>query len=1219
MVLPVLRPMTIAAATGLIAGAFTSCTIVYADEYDHHQNEHDGHDRGRRYYDNNDSDHKEDGHSYPSFDRRYHRHHQHQSSPNSHGGYHRVYLNHPQSKLEREEDLVPGLVYVALAGISGSVIARQRNVMIRIASPLAFATAAGAYFLPNTTHALLDPVIGGGNPASSKSTKETASASTPMTSELTSRARQAWHQAEPRSQDLRERRHERGTLGRVEDAYITSPREVDESLNRARNNTQPEAQPIEHSGDKSFSWFGLSKPTKAADSLDNAGQELKTQAKEAQYGWDRRSDEVGDKLKEKAKEAQTPRVDTVSLDQAKDQLKEKAAETRDGVKEWWGRQSSNMEDKAKELESEVKGLEPKVKEASQEAKHWWSSKSSEAGEKAEKLEEKATEATQQAKHWWNRTSANVGEKVNELEDQAKETTKDAKHWWDKRSTEADQKLGELKEKAKDVSQQAGETLNDLKDKSKDVKSWVETKAHDAGKVAENVSAKASDTAQKTKDWVDDKQALVDQKLEASVQDADAWWKAQAEEEATKEKERLAKEKKETEKQWWFQRRSAKNAGGKDTGSAHVSPLGSTPSTYISSDSFMDGLLDSKDTADHWTSEMGSAKVRPLDTTPSTYISSDSFMDGLLDNKDTSDHGTSGNPTIKVGGKDVRSAQVRPLDTAPSTYISSDSFMDGLLDNKDISDHWTNEQTRQNLDTKDQQQLWDRDVDLLNRPREPEYWSNGEEMGTANVRDANYYNYSGGFAGTSLGRTSWWSRRVSDSEQAVSSLKDKAESLVWETKVAAERAAIEVADQLAHEQAVLERSAAEARARAEEAARKAQVQSDLLLRERQAAVERAAKEMEARLAAEKEATDRAAAEVKAKAEAWEDEQRSLAEQAAKAVEDRVAHEKRAADLTAQRLKARAEAWAREQKEQAELDAKEIHNRVQRETAAAEKNAREAKAALEARRKAEKFEAERMARELQDRIELQKIKEEVAQEELRTRAEANKRAAEEETKSTTSGWSWPWSSNKATPKEEESVKETTPTERRSWWSSGSKSTTTPSNNATELGHNVKAAAVKAEQDVKARAAQQGKNMNDTAKKAYDNVVDAASTVDSQLSASHAAIHGHEHGTGSDKSGDNEGYHFIDQVREDVLQTKDDIEHGVEKLKEAVFGAEQTAQKAADEGKKWWSSKTEQVDSQMKKAGDKLSEMGREAEDSEAEFWLKTEQRRQQNERRESGRAM
>lgn len=246
-----------------------------------------------------------------------------------------------------------------------------------------------------------------------------------------------------------------------------------------------------------------------------------------------------------------------------------------------------------------------------------------------------------------------------------------------------------------------------------------------------------------------------------------------------------------------------------------------------------------------------------------------------------------------------------------------------------------------------------------------------------------------------------------------------------------------------------------------------------------------------------------------------------------------------------------------------------------------------------------------------------------------------------------------SSEANSRMRESVRDA---ERRNWWTSGSDL----SSRAAEIGRNVEKTAVKAEHDVKTRAETLGKNMTDTARKAYDNVIDAATTVDGQSQHSH---HHHEHGTGS-------GHHFYDHIRDDLRQTKNDLQNEMGHLKDAVFGAEQAAdkaanqasanvQQAAEEGKRWWNAKSTTVsgeinkaatetkhwwsaknhetektanrlDSELRaglnKAGDKIREMdrgldetlnrmaGREASD---DYWFHAEQNRQQS--RGSGRAM
>lgn len=49
-----------------------------------------------------------------------------------------------------EEDLLPGAIYILVAALSGSIVARNRNVLLRAVSPVVFGVAAFSYFLPKT-------------------------------------------------------------------------------------------------------------------------------------------------------------------------------------------------------------------------------------------------------------------------------------------------------------------------------------------------------------------------------------------------------------------------------------------------------------------------------------------------------------------------------------------------------------------------------------------------------------------------------------------------------------------------------------------------------------------------------------------------------------------------------------------------------------------------------------------------------------------------------------------------------------------------------------------------------------------------------------------------------------------------------------------------------------------------------------------------------------
>ncbi|KAH7047648.1 hypothetical protein BKA57DRAFT_514054 [Linnemannia elongata] len=1326
MVAPLLRPMSIAVATGLVSGgAFTSYTTVYADEYnrnddrEHNRRQHHGH------YDND----ADEGTRVMRF-----RH----PPPESHR------LSNRHSLVANEEELLPGLLYVALAGLSGSLVARQRNILFRMFSPLAFAAAAGAYVLPNTTHAIIDSIggpmsepcpqhpdgfskPGWAQPTTSSSSSSSRSSVSDTIgekvrggkSELSSRARDAWHRAEGATDSAREgmeegaERAKRWWGQRSEDARDTME-DMRDSVGHRLRGAQEDVEHHLHHGDRGHRrmvsnsdsrWFHYSDDDEADmatrksrhwrksksseveddDAIENAKDRARTAQRNAQRWGDEKYSEAEGKMRdarhwkdEKYSEAEgklrdarhwkddkysdaEEAIDNVKgrartakhdakrwgdekYSEAESKLHEaegKAKEVSKDVKSWWFSRSSDVEEKAHEVGD-------KAKEVSKDAKHWWDKHSSdveekvqEVGDKAKEVAGKAKEASKDAKHWWDKKAPEVEEKLQEVGDKAKEVagkakeaSKDAKHWWNKHAPEVEEKIQEATAKAKDVSKQASativtmadkskDTFHDLKDKSKDAKHWIEEKAHEAGKVAEDVAHKAEDVAHKAKDLVDETTATIDKKLEESTKKDEEWWKAHAAEEEKKQKEQLAKERKDAEKHWFSSRRT-RSAVGIDL-----------------------------DSTERWSTgeEMGSAKMHEYDL-------------------------------------DHRYRNPGPFHNATSTYTSSDSFMDGLLDDNDI-DHWT--LTKEEIGSSRLEGTsptsyhtygtnnitGGNDYVLYGfRPREPEYWSNGEEMSSASVRDSTYYNYPGSFAGSSLGRTSWWSTRRAtiDHDNEMNSLRDKAEAIVWETKQASERAALDMANKLAAESAMLEKSAVAARARAEEAARLAKAQSEALLRDRQAAIDRAAKEMEVRFAMEKEAAERAAAETKAKAHAWELEQRQWAEQSAKDVEDLVLREKLAAEESAARLKARAEAWAQEQKEKAELAAKEIHDRVVHETASAEKAAREAKAALELKIQQEKLKVEQTAREIQERIRFEKLKEEETQATLRAHAEALAREEKSKMEKAAREWEERLSLERAQKAAEEArirmEAELLAKKRASDRASKELEQRLSFEKA-------EAAALAAKNRADALLAETRRATERSAKDVADSTVYSTTTTPSSSSSSSgwswpwsSKSHGtevltekvstkatkqtHDHESG--EGGFDSTPHLLEHIVEDIKQTKDDISDGLHHLKDSVLSgipkssvntkesvketpftyssssspvakeAKSNVEKTAKDAQGWWSYRTKDAErkargleselhSGLNKAGEKLKEMGQEAEETDTEFW----QKRAQQERRESGRAM
>ncbi|BEI85477.1 hypothetical protein CcaverHIS002_0508780 [Cutaneotrichosporon cavernicola] len=59
-----------------------------------------------------------------------------------------------KSVVPKDENLTPGIIYVLVAGLTGSVLTRTRSFPVRFLAPPVFALAALPYFLPKTAHNL---------------------------------------------------------------------------------------------------------------------------------------------------------------------------------------------------------------------------------------------------------------------------------------------------------------------------------------------------------------------------------------------------------------------------------------------------------------------------------------------------------------------------------------------------------------------------------------------------------------------------------------------------------------------------------------------------------------------------------------------------------------------------------------------------------------------------------------------------------------------------------------------------------------------------------------------------------------------------------------------------------------------------------------------------------------------------------------------------------
>ncbi|KAI8890062.1 hypothetical protein K501DRAFT_237754 [Backusella circina FSU 941] len=60
--------------------------------------------------------------------------------------------DHIKKTIDKDEQLFPNLAYVGVAALAGTIIARRRNIILRLLTSTALGVTASYYFLPKTTH-----------------------------------------------------------------------------------------------------------------------------------------------------------------------------------------------------------------------------------------------------------------------------------------------------------------------------------------------------------------------------------------------------------------------------------------------------------------------------------------------------------------------------------------------------------------------------------------------------------------------------------------------------------------------------------------------------------------------------------------------------------------------------------------------------------------------------------------------------------------------------------------------------------------------------------------------------------------------------------------------------------------------------------------------------------------------------------------------------------
>ncbi|KAG0217259.1 hypothetical protein BGX33_011018 [Mortierella sp. NVP41] len=1190
--------MTIAAAAALVSSsARASFNPVYADESEEQSGF--GHDHRSSLY--------------PHLENRSDIHPE-QAKTNFRGeAYSRTHSHaNSRSVVAPEEELFPGLAYVALAGLTGSLVARKGSVLMKTLSPVAFASAAGYYFLPHTTRNLLGVDQASydkwsASHASSSTSSHTSTSALPR-ADLASKAREAWHSADIKANQLDSK-------------------------------------------------------------IDNKAQEVKS-------WWNKNSSIAEDNIKSQVNDAKSwVETKAQEADKAFDNAQAKASDAINGAVGW-------VEDKSRLVERTAENAAPPLPSTSSSVnksetekawlhhkqdqqpesttKNWFSSRSSTSG--AAGVGTAGAASGPESRDRWSNRQERGNSKIHE----------DGGHWF----------------RRADFNNRGNGTLD-----NKDVDVWSSTK-EEIGTARMDETPYANMHRQpyvngrlphETEYWTNGEEIS-----SADVRNSNyynwpgshtspslgraSWWDRRFRN-STADFDSMSSLKSSTESLAWESKQAAERAA-----LDHASRLAQeqselerrTAEAKAKAEDADRHVAEQRNLAEQtWRQVQERVMREKVDAEAAAAQVKAKAEAWASEQKEKAE----------MAAKDIRDRVLRETAAAEKTAQDTKAALELRIreerlkvehNAREIGESIRIEKAKEeqaNAELRAQAEAYAREqrIKIEKVAKEVEAKLAMEREQRAKAR-----------AEAEIAQKKLDAEKAAKAarELEIRMVREREEAAALEMKRAAERK--EKDDRLAFEKAELSAREAKARAetmlvekkrhadltaeemervkaveKAEVAARDSRLKTEAMLLEQKRASEKALKVMEQRLAAET-----------AKADALLSEKKAIAGRAAKEMEQKLSAERAEAEALA--AKNRAESNLAEKKRTAEVAARETASLISRESAA------------------------KVEREARLRTQMEGLK-----------AEMRESASSASSSSSSWGWPWSSPSSTTTTTATTSTKHThdhshegfdstghlmehivedikqtkddladglhhlkdavlgaeakaaeatTKTkettveainaakpESRSWWSSGSSYSTSSSStpdigtNNSDLGTNIEAAASKAERDIKAKSDTFGRNMTETARKAYDNVIDAATTVDGQRDHSH---HHHEH-TPSGASHDS--HNLMDHIRDDLRQTKDSLQSGVESLKETIFGAEQATNKATDdlqkdveqvkeEGRRWWSAKTHEAEKTagLNKASDKVHEFddnmgniaGREASD---DYWFHAEQARQQQQSRGSGRAM
>ncbi|KAI7824803.1 hypothetical protein BC939DRAFT_449273 [Gamsiella multidivaricata] len=344
-----------------------------------------------------------------------------------------------------EEPLVPALLYVTVAGMAGSIIARKSNFVFRFLSPLALALGASAYCIPRTTNNVLHGLRTYDYREMTREWQHkyehakstvvgTTHSLTNVAGSVATGAKDAVHDLSDKTSEMKEK--------------------TEKVLTEAKDKTVEVAQEVKEKGQG------------AVKEMKNKGQDVANEVKV-------KGQDVANEVKVKSKDMGN------RFENAKDQVKDQVEDKADSTKDWWNAQKGQAERSAKDFKRSAR-------QSGEHARDW-------AEDTAEDTHDWMREKKARlGQHGYDRDDVEHG--FDKLRNKARQSWDSARDEAQDEWPHADARRREMGRDFKDYGRDMRRGAENMKDQAQD---WVQDRSHE-------MRDRYEDMKDRGQDWVQDR-------------------------------------------------------------------------------------------------------------------------------------------------------------------------------------------------------------------------------------------------------------------------------------------------------------------------------------------------------------------------------------------------------------------------------------------------------------------------------------------------------------------------------------------------------------------------------------------------------------------------------------------------------------------------------------------------------------------------------------------